>query len=229
MSLIAPMALLGFGTLLVAKLPTMIDGRGRVVATAAALTGAAAGGVALGCAYVLPDKFLGLPDMRTLSVALIFAAGAATQSVGLLLDQALLSTIGGGMQLGRNAVQSVAKLVLLVIFAFTVARFGGLAIFTSWVVANVVSITLVGVLLLRRYELKNPARVAHPQRVGGTALRRRPAPRSQHGVDGALLRDADRRQLHSRRETGCLLLRHLVGRQCRISAAAVAGHGPIRL
>lgn len=154
MSLIAPMALLGFGTLLVAKLPTMIDGRGRVVATAAALTGAAAGGVALGCAYVLPDKFLGLPDMRTLSVALIFAAGAATQSVGLLLDQALLSTIGGGMQLGRNAVQSVAKLVLLVIFAFTVARFGGLAIFTSWVVANVVSITLVGVLLLRRYELK---------------------------------------------------------------------------
>lgn len=154
MSLIAPAALLGFGTLLVAKLPTMIDGRGRVVATAAAVSGAAAAAVSLVCAYALPDRFLGLPDINTPVVALIFAAGAATTCVGLLLDQALLSVIGGGMQLGRNILQSVAKLVLLVVFAFTLARFGALAIFTSWLVANIISILAVGLLLLHRYRLK---------------------------------------------------------------------------
>lgn len=154
MSLIAPMTLLGFGTLLVAELPSMSDGRGHVVSTAAGMTGLAAGAVALACAYVLPDRFLGLPDISTPGVALIFSAGAATQSMGLLLDQALLSTTGGGMQLVRNATQSVVKLALLILFAFTAVRFGDLAIFTSWLAANVISIAFVGVLLMRQHGLK---------------------------------------------------------------------------
>ncbi len=51
----------------------------------------------------------------------------------------------------RNTVQAVVKLVLLVVFALTLARFGSLTIFASWVLANVVSLALMAILLIRRH------------------------------------------------------------------------------
>ena len=154
MSLIAPLTVLGFGTLLLAELPTMKEGRSTLAATAAVLTGGAATVVSLLCAFILPSDFLGLPDIGTRpAVALIFAAAVATQCVGILFDQALLSMVGGGMQLRRNLVQSVVKLVLLVVFALTLARFGALAIFTSWLLANIASLAVAIVLMMRRYHV----------------------------------------------------------------------------
>ena len=154
MSLIAPLTVLGFGTLLLAELPTMKEGRSTLAATAAFLTGGAATVVSLLCAFILPSDFLGLPDIGTRpAVALIFAAAVATQCVGILFDQALLSMVGGGMQLRRNLVQSVVKLVLLVVFALTLARFGALAIFTSWLLANIASLAVAIVLMMRRYHV----------------------------------------------------------------------------
>ncbi len=152
MSLMAPLTLLGLGTLLLSELPTMKGGRSTLVATAALLTGLFSAGIALICTLVLPSDFLGLPDISThLPVALLFAAAVGTQCVGLLLDQSLLSVIGGGMQLRRNLIQSIVKLVLLIAFAVTVARLGSLAILTSWMLANVVSLLIVGVMLMRRH------------------------------------------------------------------------------
>ncbi len=169
MSLIAPLTLLGLGTLLLSELPTMKDGRSTLVATAALLTGLFSGGIALLCAFVLPGDFLGLPGIGTdLSVSLLFAAAVSTQCVGLLLDQSLLSMIGGGMQLRRNLIQAIVKLLLLVAFAVTLARFGSLAIVASWMLANVVSLLAVGVLLMRRY--------------GISARQLLPAPRMLHGL-----------------------------------------------
>ncbi len=154
MSLIAPLTVLGFGTLLLAELPTMREGRSTLLSTAALLTGVVAGAVALGCAFFLPGDFLGLPGIGNRpAVALIFAAAVATQCVGLLFDQALLSVVGGGMQLRRNLVQSVMKLVLLVVFALTLARFGALAIFSSWLLANVASLAFGVAMLMRRYHV----------------------------------------------------------------------------
>jgi O-antigen/teichoic acid export membrane protein len=99
MSLIAPLTLLGLGTLLVSELPTMRDGRSTLVSTAALVSAIAAGAVALVAALVLPGDFLGLPGIGNRPVvAVIFAAAVATQCVGLLLDQALLSVAGGGIQ-----------------------------------------------------------------------------------------------------------------------------------
>lgn len=153
-NLIVSATMLGFGTLLVSELPTMGQGRTSLVSTAALLTGAIAGLVALGCALVLPGDFLGLPGIHTLGVGLMFAAMASTQSIGYLLDQALLPLIGGGMQLRRNAVHAVVKLVLLAVAAVTLTRFGALAIFGTWLVANIVSIVFVTVRLMRRYSIE---------------------------------------------------------------------------
>ena len=154
MNLIAPLTLLGLGTLLVSELPSMTEGRSTMVSTAALISAIAAGSLALLASIALPADFLGLPGVGgNLVVDLVFAAAVATQCVGLLLDQALLSVAGGGVQLRRNLVQAVAKLVLLVVLAATMARFGALAIFCSWLAANVASLIFAAVLLMRRYNV----------------------------------------------------------------------------
>lgn len=168
MSLIAPLTLLGFGTLLLAQLPTMKGGRSTLVATVALLTGLVSGGIAMLCSRVLPSDFLGLPGIGTnLSVELLFAAAVATQCVGLLLDQSLLSMIGGGMQLRRNLIQAVVKLVLLVVFAATISGFGSRAILMSWMLANVVSLVVVGVGLMRRHMISFRQLIPAPRMLHG--------------------------------------------------------------
>ena len=63
MSLIAPFSVLGFGTALVSKLPTMRAGRAQLVVTAATICALVACVVSLVCALVLPPTFLGLPGV----------------------------------------------------------------------------------------------------------------------------------------------------------------------
>jgi len=167
MNLLAPLTLLGFGTMLTAQLPRMADHRSTLVSTAAVVTGLFAGVVSLVCAALLPVTFLGLPGISTEPwIAVIFAAAVVTQAIGLLLDQALLSVIGGKMQLRRNAIQSVVKLGLLIAAAFTMSEYGSLAIFSSWLVANIVSILFVVVALLKTYTVPTGWLVPTP-----TALR----------------------------------------------------------
>ena len=76
MNLIAPFATLGFGTLLLAQLPSMREGRTPLVITASLVSGTVGGVLALVCALVLPLEFLGLPGIGTaLGATLLFAAG----------------------------------------------------------------------------------------------------------------------------------------------------------
>lgn len=152
MSLIAPFTVLGLGTVLVSRLPTMRSGRAELVATATVVSGLVGTIVALVGAFTLPSDFLGLPGIgRDVGITVLFVVAVATQGMGYLLDYALLSAIGGGMQLGRNTIQAIVKLVLLVVLALTLARFGSLVIVASWAVANVVSIAAVIGLLMRQF------------------------------------------------------------------------------
>jgi O-antigen/teichoic acid export membrane protein len=152
MSLIAPFTVLGLGTVLVSRLPAMRSGRAELVATATAVSGTVATIVALVCAFALPSAFVGLPGIgKDVGITVLFTVAVATQSMGYLLDYALLSAIGGGMQLWRNTIQAVVKLALLVALALTLAPWGSLAIVASWAVANVVSIAAVTIRLMRRF------------------------------------------------------------------------------
>jgi O-antigen/teichoic acid export membrane protein len=154
MNLIAPFTVLGFGTLLMIELPAMRGGRSALVSTASIASALVGSVVALACAFLLPSSFIGLPGIgHDVAITILFTAAVATQGVGLLLDQALLSLVGGGIQLGRNAIQATVKLVLLVALALTLSRYGSLTIFASWFVANVVSIGIVVGLLMRRYKV----------------------------------------------------------------------------
>lgn len=154
MSLIAPFTVLGLGTMLVSKLPTMSEGRAVLVSTAATVSGVVGTIVAVVGAFTLPDSFLGLPGIgRDPAITVMFVAAVATQSIGYMIDSALLSSVGGGMQLGRNTIQAVVKLLLLIVFALTLASYGSLAIVASWLIANVVSIAVMALALIRRYRL----------------------------------------------------------------------------
>ncbi|MBJ7339224.1 hypothetical protein [Mycolicibacterium sp.] len=162
MSLIAPFTVLGLGTVLVTRLPAMRGGRAELVSTATLVSGVVGTIVALVCAFALPSDFLGLPGIgRDVGITVLFTAAVATQGMGYLLDFALLSVVGGGIQLGRNTIQAIVKLVLLIALALTLARFGSLVIVASWFVANAASIAAVTVLLMRQYRV--PLRRMMPQ------------------------------------------------------------------
>lgn len=168
MSLLAPLAMLGFGTLVMVRLPAMREGRSTLVSTAVTVTAAAASLAALLCAVLLPDDLLGLPGLGHKPAETgLFVALVATQAVGLLLDQALLAATGGGIQLRRNLIQSLAKLALLAAFAVTLARFGSLSIVASWLLANIVSIAAVVVVLMRRYRVPVRRLVPNPSMLRG--------------------------------------------------------------
>lgn len=154
MSLITPFTVLGFGTALVSKLPTMKSGRAQLVSTAAVACAIAAALASLGCALVLPVSFLGLPGIgHDVFTTLIFVGGVASHSVAMMLDSALLSIAGGGVQFGRNVIQAVGKLILLVVFALTLSRYGSLNIYASWFAAGVISIAVVGIWMVLKYRV----------------------------------------------------------------------------
>lgn len=151
MNLIAPFTVLGFSTTLMAQLPGMRDRRAELVSSAALVCGVAGGVVAFICTLVLPASFLGITEVGHQAWATaLFAAGVAAQSIAFMLDAALLSVLGGGVQLWRNIIHSVVKLVLLVLSALTLSLVGSLSIYASWFVANVLSIAVVGIWLMYR-------------------------------------------------------------------------------
>lgn len=154
MSLIAPFTVLGFGTALISRLPTMQSGRAQLVSTAVVVCAVAAFLVSLACALLLPASYLGLPGIgESIWPTMLFAGGIVAHSVGLLLDNALLSATGGGVQLRRNTIFASVKLVLLVVIALTLNRYGSLGIYASWFVAGLLSILVVGIKLVRDYGL----------------------------------------------------------------------------
>lgn len=150
MNLIAPFTILGFGTALVSRLPAVPGSRAELVSSAALLCGTVGGTAALMLALVLPPDFLGLPGLgHQVFPTLLFAGGVAAQGVGLMLDSALLSVLGGGIQFWRNAIFAIVKLLLLLAFALAFSHLGALSIYSSWLGANVIAIATVGFWLLR--------------------------------------------------------------------------------
>lgn len=169
MNLIAPFTILGLGTALVSRLPRIHDGRAELVFSAALVCAASGATVALVLALVLPASFIGLPGVgRQVFPTLLFTGGVAAQAVGLMLDSALLSVMGGGIQFWRNAIFAIAKLLLLTAFALVSSHPGSLSIYASWLGANVLGIAGVTAWLVRSR---------------GVSLRRlRPAPALLRGL-----------------------------------------------
>lgn len=155
MTLLATFATLGFGTLLMSRLPAVQSRRVDLLVSTSLLSGLTGAALALLAALALPESFLGLPEVGTaVWPTLFFAAGVSATAVSLVLDQGLLSLLGGGPQLGRNAVLSIAKLALLVVFALTLTEAGAASIYTSCLIGNVLSIAALAVWAVARHRIQ---------------------------------------------------------------------------
>ena len=182
-SLLAPLSIFGVGTLMMVRLPAMQQGRSSLVSTATLAASLNAALISLVCALVLPGSFLGLPGAGHGPIAtFVFIALVVSQTVCLVVDQAFLAVAGSGIQLIRNLIQAVAKLVLLAVLALTMVRFGSLAIVISWLLANVISVVVVVIMLGRRYRVSLRRAIPRLSALRGTRF----AAVKHHGLNTAL-------------------------------------------
>lgn len=136
----------GLGTLLIARLPLCEPGRRRLLVRTAAAVAGAAGLLAAAVVSGVAVGVLGITDLRAIAgtpaTASLFAVGTALVAVSVVVDQAVLVVGNGTLQLERNTLASVAKLVALVVLAAT-GQDGGMAVYLAWSVGTLLSLPLV--------------------------------------------------------------------------------------
>lgn len=136
---------LGMGTLLISKLPQTPQEHRRVLVRSSMLvTGLASFTLTLLVAVIAGHVF----HAETISAVagnpwsvLVLATGTALTSVAVVLDQAVLVlATGASIQLQRNAVASVTKVIALLAFS---PALGGMAIFAAWSIGTAASLPLI--------------------------------------------------------------------------------------
>ena len=146
MMLLGSLGSLGLGTVLIARLPGTAGGDRRVLvrtAVAAAATGGTLLGLVVPAVAVQVFGAVGLaPVAGTLLPLLLLAVGTGLTSAVIVLDQAVLTIGIGTLQLERNVVSSVVKILALLALPFAGAQ-GGMTIFLAWAIGNAVSLPLV--------------------------------------------------------------------------------------
>jgi O-antigen/teichoic acid export membrane protein len=140
MTLVSTFASLGLDTFVLGEVPKHPN-RARPLIVAA-LISAGVAGIALGLGYALIAPVVS-HELRPLSStplnAFLFVGGTALVTVGMVLDQALVGQLRGSLQLWRNVLFGVSKLVILLIVSFGVARRSGMSIYASWILGALVS------------------------------------------------------------------------------------------
>jgi O-antigen/teichoic acid export membrane protein len=148
MTLLGFLATVGLGTLLMGELPRR-HGEQRGLIDAALIVSAAIGGV-LGILFAVlaPHFSQSLGALSESAVAAIaFAVGAALTGAAVVLDQALIGLLRGGLQLARNIAFSLTKLVGLAAVALVVASGSSVWIYSTWTLG----IALSMIVLVRFY------------------------------------------------------------------------------
>jgi O-antigen/teichoic acid export membrane protein len=154
---IAAMLLLGFigtlglGTLLIGELPRRED-RHRSLLNAALLINVLAGSIlGLGFALIAPlvSSNLGALSESPASIA-FFAGGVGLTALAIVLDQALIGLLRGGLQLTRNTVFALAKLLAMIPIAVLVANAGAPWIYSAWAAGIALSLLVLVRFYTRR-------------------------------------------------------------------------------
>jgi O-antigen/teichoic acid export membrane protein len=151
MTLLGFMGTLGFGTLLMGELPRRKDGH-RSLLNAALLINVVAGSMlGLGFAVIAPlvSSNLGALGESLPSIA-FFAVGVGLTALAFVLDQALIGLLHGGLQLVRNMVFALVKLLALIPIAVVVTDAGAPWIYTAWAAGIAVSLVVLVRFYMRR-------------------------------------------------------------------------------
>ena len=141
MTLVATLSSLGLGTMLMGEIPNRLSEGRRLTYVTLLLAAAAAAVLGLVVCVLSPVLSAELSPLRANALnVLIFAVGCVVTAVGLVADEALIGFMRGGLQLARNVVFGVSKLLLLLAIAFATATQAGMTLFTTWVVGGLLSL-----------------------------------------------------------------------------------------
>ncbi len=141
MLLLSQVSVLGLGTALAGLIHR--EKRPASLAVTAFLTvggaGLVIGGVLAAAAPLLSDELAPIGDSPW--VVGLFAVGVSMTAISAVLDQVLVSVMRSSLQLVRNVVFSLLRLVLVAITAILFVE--GMAIYGAWAAATVVSLVVV--------------------------------------------------------------------------------------
>jgi O-antigen/teichoic acid export membrane protein len=160
MTLLGTVGMLGLGTLLMGRLPRQPESALALLSTTLAVTAAVCALLGLGFGLVagVVAPALVPPELRGWGLAL-FALGVVLTGVTLVLDQALLGLLLGGIQLQRNVVFAVAKLAALLAAWLWLDARSGAAIFATWVFGVAVSLPVLARIRSQLVPQTRPASV----------------------------------------------------------------------
>ncbi len=141
MMLLGSMCVLGMGTLLIGELPRQRDNQCSLISTALMLVGSVGGVIgalfALFASVVSPNlRFL----HKTPADVLLFAIGVSLTSLTIVLDQSLIGLLRGGLQLWRNTLFAIAKLVALFCAGLLFSHRWSMLIYATWALGNALSL-----------------------------------------------------------------------------------------
>jgi O-antigen/teichoic acid export membrane protein len=141
MMLLGSICVLGMGTLLIGELPRQRDNQRSLISTALILVGSVGGIIgtvfALFASVVSPNlRFL----HKTPADMLLFAVGVSLTSLTIVLDQSLIGLLRGGLQLWRNTLFAIVKLVALFCAGFLFSHSWSMLIYATWALGNALSL-----------------------------------------------------------------------------------------
>lgn len=147
MVLLGTIGTLGLETALIGELAKRSHRSGSLVAASLAVS--AVGSVVLAIGFVAVTLVAPnvIPFPADLEIVALFVLGVALTGSTYVLDAAFVGLLSGGLQLCRNVVFSVAKLVLLYLVAVLAHDWLGAGIFAAWVAGIVISVLWVAVVL----------------------------------------------------------------------------------
>ncbi|MGR6964716.1 lipopolysaccharide biosynthesis protein [Geodermatophilus sp. URMC 61] len=146
MTLVSTLSSLGLTTYVLGEAQRIRERRRSLIVTTLMATGFTTTVLAVIYAVVVP---LLSQDLRPLAAStwtvLLFVVGATATAVGGVLDAALLGALYGRIQLHRNTLFGVLKLLLLVLAGIVLANSGGLILFATWVAGAVLSLVWLAI------------------------------------------------------------------------------------
>jgi len=147
MTLLGTVGMFGLGPMLMGELPRRRE-RGPLVAAALYATAIGSLVLGLGFAVIAPHLGSGFGFITGgLGQVAMFIIGVVITGVSKTFDQACIGLLQGGLQLTRNLIFSLAKVIALPLSAFLIHDVLGVGITLSWVGGTAISLIWVAIQL----------------------------------------------------------------------------------
>lgn len=150
MTFLSTLGMLGLGTLLTAEFAKKPGKEWTLITTSLLVAGGAGSFFGLLFAIIAPFVVKDFsPLTKNITNIVLFASGVGVTAVSFVLDQALVGLLKGYIQLFRNIIFAASKLFALIILGLLVINKFDLAIYSSWLFGNLISLLMLTLPLIK--------------------------------------------------------------------------------